>query len=153
MWSDHPMGVGANQYVVIANTGGYSQRAGVIWTSASRGTNVHNTYLLIGAETGYFGLSTYLILLLSGIFTAMRSAWTRPRTPDGEISLGAAVVFIVVAMHCFYEWVFVDWVIQYLFAIVLGITAGISIYQKTARFDRLRKGANHRMYFQTDKYN
>jgi O-antigen ligase len=131
MWSDHPMGVGANQYVVIANTRGYSQRAGVLWTSASRGTNVHNTYLLMGAETGYFGLATYLTLLFSGIIIAMRSAWARPRTPDGEISLGAAVTLIVVALHCLYEWVFLDWVIQYLFAITLGITAGISACQKS----------------------
>jgi O-antigen ligase len=141
MWSDHPMGVGANQYVVIANTGGYSQRAGVLWTSASRGTNVHNTYLLIGAETGYLGLLTYLVLLSSGILTAMRSAWARPRTPEGEISLGAAITLIVVALHCLYEWVFVDWMIQYLFAIVLGVAAGISVRQKINMLERRRKSA------------
>lgn len=27
--SDHPMGIGANNYVVVANTKGYNQRAGV----------------------------------------------------------------------------------------------------------------------------
>jgi O-antigen ligase len=145
MWSDHPMGVGANQYVVMANMLGYSQRAGVIWSSGSRSANVHNTYLLIAAETGYLGIITYLILLFSGILTALRSAWVRPRTPDGEISLGAAVTLIIVALHCFYEWVFVDWVIQYLFAITLGIVAGISIRQKsvsTLSLDHAR--AHHR---------
>jgi O-antigen ligase len=139
------MGVGANQYVVMANMLGYSQRAGVIWSSGSRSANVHNTYLLIAAETGYLGIITYLILLFSGILTALRSAWVRPRTPDGEISLGAAVTLIIVALHCFYEWVFVDWVIQYLFAITLGIVAGISIRQKsvsTLSLDHAR--AHHR---------
>jgi O-antigen ligase len=130
MWSDHPMGIGANQYVVIANTRGYSQRAGVIWTSTSRSANVHNSYLLIGAETGYLGLACYVILLLSGMFVAIRSAWVRPRTPEGEVSLGAAITLIVVALHCFYEWVFLTWMIQYLFAITLGIAAGISIRQR-----------------------
>jgi O-antigen ligase len=141
MWSDYPMGVGANQYVVVANTRGYSQRAGVLWTSTSRGANVHNTYLLMGAETGYLGLVTYVILLLSGIVVAMRSAWMRPRTPEGEISLGAAITLIVVALHCFYEWVFVTWIIQYLFAITLGIAAGISVSQKVNKVERRRQNA------------
>ena len=29
--ADHPIGLGANQYVVVTNTGGYSARAGVAW--------------------------------------------------------------------------------------------------------------------------
>jgi O-antigen ligase len=145
MWSDYPMGVGANQYVVIANASGYSQRAGVLWTSTSRGANVHNTYLLLGAETGYLGLVTFLILLLSGIFVAIRSAWARPRTSHGEIALGAAVTLIIVALHCFYEWVFVTWIIQYLFAITLGIAAGISNRQKIDRIES-RKKSNEQLF-------
>ena len=33
--SDHPMGIGANNYVVIANTQGYNQRAGVAYNEGS----------------------------------------------------------------------------------------------------------------------
>jgi len=51
MFADHPMGVGANQYVVVASTQGYSERAGVPWNWTSRSANVHNTYLLVAAET------------------------------------------------------------------------------------------------------
>lgn len=141
MWSDHPMGIGANQYVVIANTRGYSEKAGVVWTPTSRSANVHNTYLLMGAETGYFGLITYVMILLTGTMAAMRSAWARPRTFNGEISLGAAVTLITVALHCFYEWVFVTWIIQYLFAITLGIAAGISIKQKIEKRDHRKNPA------------
>lgn len=132
MWSDHPMGVGGNQYVVRANADGYSQRAGVLWMATSRGANVHNTYLLLGAETGYIGLVTFVILLLTGILSALRLAWARPRGANGEIALGAAVTLIVVALHCFYEWVFVTWIIQYLFAIVLGLVAGLAIQLRAA---------------------
>ena len=37
MGNNHPMGVGANQYVIVADSKGYSQNAGVIWNSLSRG--------------------------------------------------------------------------------------------------------------------
>lgn len=132
MWSDHPMGVGANQYVVRSNADGYAQRAGVLWTSTSRGANVHNTYLLLGAETGYIGLASFVLLLFTGILSALRLAWVRPRGSNGEIALGAAVTLIVVALHCFYEWVFVTWIIQYLFAIALGIVAGLATQHRAA---------------------
>jgi O-antigen ligase len=124
------MGVGANLYVVTANTSGYSQRAGVIWNSSSRSANVHNTYLLIGAETGYVGIISFLALLLLGIFTAMRLAWVRPRKPGGELCLGAGVTLIIVALHCLYEWVFVTWIIQYLFAITLGLVVGLDTQRR-----------------------
>lgn len=136
MWTDNPMGVGGNQYVVKSNTGGYSQRAGVIWSSASRGANVHNTYLLLGTETGYLGLGTFLILLVASIVRGMQLAWARPRGGSGEIALGATVALLVVALHCFYEWVFVTWNVQYLFAITLGIVAGVAKQQQVARRER-----------------
>lgn len=125
MWTDYPMGVGANQYVVKANAGGYYARAGVAEISSSRSANVHNTYLLIGAETGYLGLASFIVLFALSIVSAIRLAWARPRGRSGEIALGAAVTLIVVALHCLYEWVFVTWVVQYLFAITLGLVAGL----------------------------
>lgn len=138
MWSDHPMGVGANLYVVTANTSGYSQRAGVIWTASSRSANVHNTYLLVGAETGYLGFISFIVLFLLAIITAMRLAWSRPRGSTGELCLGAGVTLIIVALHCLYEWVFVTWIIQYLFAIILGLVAG-SDTQRRLLIQRIRR--------------
>lgn len=140
MWTDNPMGVGANQYVVRANADGYSARAGVIWNWTSRGANVHNTYLLLGAETGYLGLVSFVILLITAIVLAWRLAWIRPREPSGEIALGAGVTLIVVGLHCLYEWVFVTWIIQYLFAIVLGLVAGLGTQRRaTLRMARHRR--------------
>lgn len=140
MWTDNPMGVGANQYVVRANADGYSARAGVIWNWTSRGANVHNTYLLLGAETGYLGLVSFVMLLVTGIFLAWRLAWVRPREPSGEIALGAGVTLIIVGLHCLYEWVFVTWIIQYLFAIVLGLVAGLGTQRRASmRMARRRR--------------
>ena len=58
----HPFGVGANNYVTVANAEGLNAAAGVPWTGYS--AIVHNVYLLVAAETGYFGLFAFLCLLI-----------------------------------------------------------------------------------------
>src|SRR5262249_10000451 len=63
MLSDHPMGVGANHFTVIANLGGYFARAGSTW-AAGRASNVHNVYWLVAAETGYIGLVAFVAFLV-----------------------------------------------------------------------------------------
>ena len=90
MWRDHPMGVGANQYVVVANSEGYSARAGVIWNWASRSANVHNMYLLAAAETGWPGFLTFIALLLIPTIRGLVFAFRNRCGPRGEIVLGAA---------------------------------------------------------------
>ncbi len=45
MLHDYPMGVGANNYVVVANAGGYLDRV-EIFVFQSRQTSVHNSYWL-----------------------------------------------------------------------------------------------------------
>jgi O-antigen ligase len=125
MWSDHPMGVGANQYIVTANVSGYSERAGVIWNYASRSAPVHNMYLLIAAETGWLGLVTFAMLILWPILRGLAFAFGNRTDPRGEIVLGASVAILVLALHGLYEWVFVTFYAQYVFAISLGMIAGI----------------------------
>lgn len=125
MWSENPMGVGANQYVIVANTGGYSERAGVVWTHGSRSANVHNLYLLVAAETGWPGLLTLLSLLGWTIFRGLRFAFENRRDPRGDVVLGATVAIITCAAHGLYEWVFVTYQAQYVFAIALGVIAGL----------------------------
>ena len=132
IWTDRPMGIGANQYVVVSNAEGYAERAGVIWNSGSRAANVHNAYLLIASETGWLGITTFLALLLTAIVVAARSAWGRPRGWPGELSLGVLVALSVVALHNLYEWVFVTYVVQYLLAIALGLMVGARHQQVTA---------------------
>lgn len=125
MWSDHPFGVGANMYVVVSNTQGYSERAGVNWNGGSRATNVHNAYLLTAAETGWPGLIAFILLFAVSIFTALRFAFGDRKDPSGDIVLGCAAALIAVAAHNFYEWVFVTYQAQYMVAITLGIVAGL----------------------------
>lgn len=137
MWTDHPMGVGANEYVVTANTKGYSSRAGVIWSTGSRSANVHNAYLLVAAETGWPGLVTFLLLYATAVLTAARAAWAKPYARHSELLLGVLVVLVTVAAHNLYEWIFVVEVTQYLFAMMLGLAMGLGLRRppRRPRFD------------------
>ena len=71
--ADHPFGVGPNQYLVVANIGGYSSRAGVAWNYANRSAPVHNSYYFITAELGFLGLIGMITILLSMIWTGLRA--------------------------------------------------------------------------------
>lgn len=126
MAADHPLGVGANYYVVAANTQGYSARAGVVPTAGSRGANVHNAYLLSAAEAGYPGLVTFTIMMLVPIWVAFRAALRNRRDGRGELLIGIGVALVMVAMHALYEWVFVTFSTEYLFGIALGLVSGLA---------------------------
>lgn len=124
MWSDNPMGVGANQYVVVANAQGYSERAGVVWNWGSRSAKVHNMYLLAAAETGWLGLTTLIALIFVPSIAGIYFSLFKIRGFRGDIILGCAIAIIVIALHGLYEWVFFMVYGQYMFAIALGIMAG-----------------------------
>ncbi len=125
MLSDYPMGVGPNHYVLVANTQGYSARAGVNWQSTSRATNVHNSYLLAAAETGWFGLFTLLGLLAAAMWYALSTAFRFRRQPGAELLIGVGCGIVSVGIHGLYEWMLVVYQTQYIFAISLGIIAGL----------------------------
>jgi O-antigen ligase len=124
--ADYPFGVGPNQYVVIANVGGYSERAGVAWNEDNRRAPVHNTYYLVAAEMGLIGLVAFLAVLGSFITLAFRML--RRHLPDinGELVPGLLVTFIVAAGHIAYEYVFMEAVTHYLFAICAGMLVAIA---------------------------
>jgi O-antigen ligase len=124
--AEHPMGLGANQYVVAANVQGYSDRAGVIWNSGSRSANVHNTYLLVWAETGFVGLAAFIALLLTPMMIAFRAAWKNRMDPRGDLMLGLGVCLAVVSVHCFFEWIFVHYSVQMMFAMATGMILGLA---------------------------
>ena len=122
---DYPFGTGPDQYVVVSNMGGYSARAGVGWMAANRGTAVHNSYLLVWAETGIPGLIAMIVILLLPILASFRAAFRFRREPESELLLGMAVAMTVVAIHLFFEWVFVLFLLQYMFAMISGLTIGM----------------------------
>jgi O-antigen ligase len=144
MWSDHPLGVGANEYVMVANIKGYSVRAGVTWSSGSRGTNVHNTYLLVAAETGWFGLITYIALLGAAILAGLRFAFGNRADPRGEIALGSSVAIAMMALHSQYEWITLTYEVQYVFAISVGIISGLVRVRAIERNQAIRARAEAR---------
>jgi hypothetical protein len=125
MLSDHPLGVGANNFVVVADVEGYYKRAGVTWMSYL-GT-VHNVYWLVVAESGYFGLIAYVTFLLNPMIVAF---WCSLRNRDdvrGDLLLGLGTALLVVYLHNLFEWIFVTAQVQYLFTIDIGMVAGLAM--------------------------
>ena len=125
MIAQEPLGVGPNHYVFIANTEGYSERAGVNWSTSNRAALVHNAYLLVAAESGYPGLLTFLFLLVSAAWYAFSTAIKYRRNPSSEILLGLGVATLILSVHSMVEWVAVLCPSQYLFASTLGLIAGV----------------------------
>ena len=124
MWLDNPMGVGGNQYVATANKEGYSTDAGVARRWGSLSAHVHNVYLLTAAEMGWLGLISLSGLIVWSILSALLLCFKDRKSVHGELVLGFAVAILTMALHSFYEWIFMLSSVQYLFAIALGVIAG-----------------------------
>jgi O-antigen ligase len=138
MWSDHPMGVGANEYVIHANRDGYSDRAGVVPTLGSRSAHVHNAYLLAGAETGYLGFVAFILMLAVPFLTLLRQCFRNRKDPRGDIFVGVTVTLGIVMVHCLFEWIVVMSVVQYMYAIDLGVAGGLMMVMRRERRQRMR---------------
>jgi hypothetical protein len=103
MAADHPLGVGANMYVPVANQQGYAARAGVAWNFANRSAPVHNAYLLSRAEIGWLGELALILLLAVPMIRGLRLAFSRQRDLRAEIALGCSVALGVNMVHNNYE--------------------------------------------------
>jgi O-antigen ligase len=124
MLSDHPWGVGANHYVNAANLEGYYSKSNVAWTSSS--ANVHNIYWLVAVETGYIGLIAFVLLLLRPLTVAFRCAWRNRGDKRSDVLFGLGTAILAVYIHSLFEWVFITFQPQYMFALVLGMVAGLA---------------------------
>jgi O-antigen ligase len=141
--ADHPLGIGADQYVIVANIGGYSDRAGVPWNADNRTAPVHNSYFLVTAELGFLGLlgllSVFAVVLATG-WNAMRSA----EGPRSELLVGFFTTVLILAVHISFEWVFETAYLQYLtacaFAAVIGIAASPEARRRFTGSPRRRIG-------------
>jgi O-antigen ligase len=127
MLADNPLGQGANHYVMSGITRGYNNRAGVIPVATSLAANVHNVYLLVAAETGYLGLITFVFMLLLPMVTAFLGGWKNRQDQRGDLLIGLGVTLLTVYIHNFYEWIFVMLETQYIFAIDVGLVAGLAL--------------------------
>jgi O-antigen ligase len=124
--SDHPFGVGANNYVVAGNSQGYFQRAGVPWGGDQRISIVHNAYWLAAAETGYLGAFAFILLLLVPLGKAFQVSWQNRKDPRGDFLVGLGVSLLIVTAHNMYEWIFYIYSVQYMLAVTIGLVAGVS---------------------------
>ena len=124
---DHPLGVGANQYVIVANVGGYSEKAGVPWNSSERSAPVHNSYYLAAAELGYAGAATLIGFLLAVILVGLRAIKNAGGGSRAALLVGAVASVSVAVVHITYEWVAMLFTIHYLFAIAVGLILGIRL--------------------------
>lgn len=122
--SRYPLGVGANNYVLAANISGANAAAGVDWTSNS--IFVHNAYLLVAAETGYFGLISFIFLLICPLLVAFRCGWYKRKDPRGDLLLGLGVALLAAYLHAAFEWVFLLDLTQYMVVIQFGMIVGLA---------------------------
>ena len=123
--TDHPLGIGPNRYVVVANVGGYSDRAGVPWDQANRAAPVHNTYYLVTAEMGWIGLLGLLALYGSILALGLRTIRGGSSGVHGELPVGLTATMIVLAAHSYFEWITMYFHIHYLLAISVGLLIGL----------------------------
>jgi O-antigen ligase len=135
---DHPFGIGPNQYVVVVNSQGYSARAGVIWNSGSRSAHVHNSFLLVAAETGFLGLITFVFLLFRAMWLACRGALRFKKDLRGDILIGCGLALFITSLHSLYEWVLITSPLQYLLGINLGLLAGITLKVGEGKREQVR---------------
>lgn len=126
MMADHPFGVGPNEYVIVANTGGYSQRAGVPWNFSERSAPVHDTYYLVGAETGFIGLAGFIGVLASFVILGFRKLKQRSKDESHELLAGLLATMIIVCIHISFEWVFMQFELHYMFALGAGLLVGVT---------------------------
>lgn len=124
--ADNPMGVGPNQYLLVANVGGYSSRAGVAWNASIRAAPVHNSYYLVTAELGFLGLAGLVTLLVSAIVMGTRALSRLPQREQSDLAVGFTATLIVVSAHMAFEWAFATTTVHYLLAMTVGALVGVT---------------------------
>ena len=124
--ADHPIGVGPNQYLLVANIGGYSSRAGVAWNAANRSAPVHNSYYFITAELGFLGLLGMVTILFSMIWTGIRALKRVGLGERSDILAGVVATLIIVSAHLAFEWLVATNYVQYMLAMTIGTLVGIT---------------------------
>ena len=130
MVTDHPLGVGADQYVLVANMAGYSARAGVPWNESDRAAPVHDTYYLVAAELGFLGLAGLVTLFGSLIVFGWKSLGKVAGDDSSELVPGLVGAMIIVSVHVSYEWVFMHFVLHYMLAIAAGLLVALAVRSK-----------------------
>lgn len=137
--ADYPMGIGANNYVNVANSEGYNKRAGVSWGGNNLTAPVHNSYLLAKAETGILGLIAFFVLMIAPILSGLKLGFSDRKSPLFGIGIGCAVVNVTIALHCMYEYAWHLEAVQRLFFVNFAILSGCIALRRAALSRRSAK--------------
>jgi O-antigen ligase len=120
----YPFGVGANNFVPVAQREGYYVIAGVAYPNYN--ISPHNAYWTTLAETGYVGLFALLFLLSVPLVTAASCAWSNRTDARSDVLIGLSVGLALVMAHSEYEWLLLSSAVQYILAISIGLIAGLA---------------------------
>ena len=133
MAADHPLGVGANNFVSVNNLQGYASRSGLDWAPALRSKPAHNAFLVSRAETGWAGEIALIILLSGLVWAGLKAGFRMKKVRIFGISLGCASAIFAVALHSMYEYAILTSIVQrILFANAAIISAVLLLQQRTA---------------------
>jgi len=129
---DHPfLGVGANNFTIVMGRYLTSEfRSGFLYA-------VHNTYLLVLAETGIFGLLAYLAFLIG----TLRAGWLCWKLKAGLCSILALAFTVALVGHMVQMSVdiFNDSPIVHLVFLIAGLLAAM---QRICRADQAREAVS-----------
>lgn len=135
MLSDHPLGVGLNQYSYVLSHDAYA--VAVKLPAVDRDGLAHHIYWLTAAELGWAGLAAYVALLAVPLALAVHGAAIARRDDvRGDVLLGCAVALLVMYIHGTAEWVARQMPTTYLFWAIAAIVWGLA---RAVRADRDRE--------------
>ena len=134
MLEEHPLGVGASQYLPELILGGYGRRAELGWREWT--SIVHNVYWLTAAELGYAGVVALIVLFLAPLRLAFRGPLRGPR---GDVLLGLGVGLAIFAVHSCFEWVWRHTEVSYPWFMNIAMVAILA--QRRGRARRRADGA------------
>jgi hypothetical protein len=116
MLRDQPYGIGLNNFsYVLTNQPQYREHFEFMKNEEQAGV-CHHIYWLTAAETGYLGLSLYLVVMIRFLWSALRGSLRR-RTVENTLLFGVFLGFCALHASGFYEWVFRQTPVMQLFTI------------------------------------
>jgi hypothetical protein len=121
MANDHTFGVGINMYSWTLGHDGYAARFAI--DPGDRTGIAHHIYWLTAAETGYVGVTTYILLLAAVILTAARSM--RLKDGRGDIAVGLVAGFAVTYIQGTAEWIARQTNQSYVFWILAAVAVAL----------------------------
>jgi hypothetical protein len=138
MLHDSPVGLGWNNFVILANAPYPYGDVIDDWTR-ERGMNldpdeVHpqpeSHYWLMLAENGYPGIAGYLLFISVTTFWCARGVWVYRRTAMGAFLIGLTVALVITYIHSTVERVLTQTKNLYTWLIFLGIVARLELSRR-----------------------